>query len=232
MSTAAQEAAEPKLISVPLHRALLAEVIGAYALVFTGTGAMVVDSVTEGVIGHAGIAITFGLIVMAMIYAIGDISGAHMNPAVTFGFWVARRFPLARLPGYVVAQILGATLASATLWMMFPGQEQYGATIPRDTWQQSLVLEIILTLMLMFLILSVAIGAKETGILAGIAIGGYIALAAMFAGPISGASMNPARSFGPAIVGGTWPSFWIYVVGPVIGAGLSVPIWLATSVRR
>lgn len=216
----------------PLPRALLAEVIGTYALMFTGTGAMVVDSVKDGIIGHVGIAITFGLIVMAMIYAIGDISGAHMNPAVTFGFWVARRFPLRRVPGYVLAQLLGAVLASGTLWILFPGQATYGATLPSGAWQQSLVLEILLTLMLMFLVLSVAVGAKETGILAGIAIGGYITLASIFGGPISGCSMNPARSFGPALFSGTWDSFWIYVVGPLIGAGLSVPIWLATSIRR
>lgn len=216
----------------PLSKALFAELIGTFALVFSGTGAIVVNDVTGGAIGHAGIAITFGLIVMAMIYAIGDVSGAHMNPAVTLGFWVAKRFPKERIPGYILAQAIGAAAASFCLWILFPEDTQYGATVPRGSFQQSLVLEIIISAMLMYVILSVAVGAKETGILAGIAIGGYIALAAMFAGPICGASMNPARSFGPAIFAHSWSSLWIYGLGPVVGTALAVPIWLASSVKR
>jgi MIP family channel proteins len=211
---------------------MLAETIGTFALVFFGTGAIVINDLTDGVITHLGIALTFGLIVMSMIYAVGDISGAHMNPAVTVGFWVAKRFPLKRIPGYILAQLTGASLASAALWILFPGHANYGATIPSGSWHQALLLEFILSLMLMFVILSVAVGAKETGILAGIAIGGYIALAALVMGPICGASMNPARSFGPALYAEMWSPFWIYVAGPIAGAALSVPIWLATSVKR
>jgi aquaporin NIP len=202
---------------------LFAEGFGTFALVFAGTGAIVINQVSDGAITHPGIAITFGLIVLAMIYALGDISGAHFNPAVTTAFAAAGRFPWREVPGYIAAQICGAFLASLTLRVLFPANPFLGATLPAGTAQQSLILELILTLFLMVVILHVSTGAKEKGITAGIAIGAVIALEAMFAGPICGASMNPARSIAPAIVSGHFEHLWIYVLGPVVGALIAVP---------
>ena len=207
---------------------LAAEFFGTFCLVFAGCGAVAVDQVTEGVIGHTGIALTWGLIVTAMIYAVGDISGAHINPAVTLGFWLAKKFPGAKVVPYIVAQCIGAFAAAGLLRVLFPGSETLGATLPHDSggvWQ-SFVLEIVLTLILMFVILCVAFGSKERGLMAGIAIGATVGLEAMFAGPISGASMNPARSLGPAVVSGRGvESLWVYLVATPIGAALAVPLW-------
>lgn len=207
-----------------LTRRLVAEVFGTYALVFAGTGAIVINEVTRGAITHPGIALTFGLIVLAMIYALGDVSGAHFNPAVTAAFAAAGRFPWREVPAYVGAQLAGALLASGTLRALFPENALLGATLPRGTPMQSLVLEMILTLFLMVVILRVSTGAKEKGITAGIAIGAVIALEAMFAGPICGASMNPARSLSPALVSGHLEHLWVYWAGPVLGALLAVPL--------
>ena len=173
-----------------------AELFVTFALVFAGTGAVIIDSVTGGAVGHAGIAITFGLVVMAMIYAVGDVSGAHLNPAVTAGFWMAGRLPGRRVFPYIVSQLCGGILASAVLRMMFSNRAYLGATLPAGSALQSFVLEAVLTGLLMFVILSVSTGTREMGMIAGIAVGGVIAMEAMFAGPISGASMNPARSLG------------------------------------
>ena len=200
-----------------------AEAIGTFALVFTGTGAIVVNDVSNGVITHAGIAITFGLIVMAMIYAIGDVSGAHINPAVTIAFWVAKRFDGKEVVPFILSQLVGAFAASGLLRAMFLEQDNLGATLPAGPWLQSFLFEIVLTFILMFVVLNVSTGAKEKGIMAGVAIGGVVALKAMFAGPICGASMNPARSIAPAVVSGQLTHFWIYLVAPVIGALLAVP---------
>ena len=200
-----------------------AEAIGTFALVFTGTGAIVVNDVSNGVITHAGIAITFGLIVMAMIYAIGDVSGAHINPAVTIAFWVAKRFDGKEVVPFILSQLVGAFAASGLLRAMFLEQDNLGATLPAGPWLQSFLFEIVLTFILMFVVLNVSTGAKEKGIMAGVAIGGVVALEAMFAGPICGASMNPARSIAPAVVSGQLTHFWIYLVAPVIGALLAVP---------
>ena len=203
---------------------LVAECFGTFCLVFAGTGAIVIDQTTGGAVTHVGVAITFGLVVMVMIYALGDVSGAHLNPAVTIGFWISRRFRGAQVPGYLVAQLMGAFAASLLLSALFPANETLGATIPAGSAMQSLVLEAVLTLILMLVILRVSSGPKEIGIMAGIAIGGVVGLEAMFAGPISGASMNPARSIAPAIVAGSASFLWIYIVGPLAGAAAAVGV--------
>jgi len=205
-------------------RKLLSEFIGTFALVFAGTGAIVINHVSGGAITHPGIALTFGLIVLAMIYTFGDVSGAHFNPAVTTSFAVAGRFPWRDVPGFIFAQLGGAFAASALLHLLFPADKFLGATLPAGPAMQSFVLEIVLTFLLMLVILNVSTGAKEKGITAGIAIGAVIALEAMFAGPICGASMNPARSLAPAVVGGNLQSLWVYLAGPLLGALLATPL--------
>lgn len=197
--------------------------MGTFCLVFAGTGAIVIDTVSGGAITHVGVAITFGLIVLAMIYAVGDISGAHLNPAVTIAFTAARRFEARRVLPYIISQSAGAFAASALLRFLFPGHPTLGATFPVGTEAQSFVLETVLTAMLMFVILSVSTGAKEKGITAGIAVGAVIALEAMFAGPICGASMNPIRSLAPALVSGHLEHLWVYLLAPVVGALIAVP---------
>ncbi len=208
---------------------LLSELLGTFTLVFAGTGAIVINDVSGGVIGHAGIALTFGLVVMAMIYTFGEVSGAHLNPAVTLGFAVAGRFAWKDVPGYVLAQIIGAVAASGVLHWLFPEHEKLGATLPAGSAMQSVVLELILTAILMLVILRISTGAKEKGITAGIAIGGVITLEAMFAGPICGASMNPVRSLAPALVSGHLEHLWIYLAAPTLGALLAVPLAKMTN---
>lgn len=203
---------------------ITAEFFGTFALVFAGTGAVVINAASGGVVTHIGIALTFGLMVLAMIYSVGDISGAHLNPAVTIGFFVARRFPGRAVIPYVTSQLLGAASASLLLHFLFPRDRTLGMTLPAGDVTQSFVLEVVLTFILMWVILSVSTGAKEKGITAGIAVGSVIALEGMFAGPISGASMNPARSFGPAVVLLHFESLWIYFAATVIGAVLAVPL--------
>jgi len=201
---------------------LIAEFLGTFALVFAGTGAIVIDNVSGGSVTHLGIALTFGLIVLAMIYTLGDISGAHINPAVTIGFWAARRFDARSVLPYLASQCAGALVASITLRLLFPTDLMLGATIPAGSSIQSFILELILTAVLMFVILGVSTGAREKGITAGIAIGSVIALEAMFAGPICGASMNPARSLGPAVVSLHLQSLWTYLLAPTVGAVVGV----------
>ncbi len=201
---------------------LFAEFLGTFALVFAGTGAIVINDAT-GAITHPGIALTFGLIVMTMIYCFGDVSGAHLNPAVTTAFAAARRMHWSEVPGYIGAQVLGALTASGLLSFLFPTNAKLGATLPFGLPMQSFILEVVLTFLLMLVILSVSTGAKEKGITAGIAIGGVIALEAMFAGPICGASMNPARSLAPAIISGHIEHLWLYIAAPVLGALLAIP---------
>lgn len=203
-------------------RACAAEALGTFALVFAGTGAIVVNDVSNGTVTHVGVALTFGLIVLAMIYSLGDVSGAHLNPAVTAAFVAARRFPLRTLPLYVLSQCAGAIVASLVLRALFADHATLGATLPAGPETQSFVMEFILTFLLMFVILSVSTGAKEKGVTAGIAIGAVIALEALFAGPICGASMNPARSLAPAVVSGKLDSLWLYLIAPTAGALLSV----------
>ena len=197
---------------------LAAECIGTFALVFAGTGAIVINDVSGGTITHLGVALTFGLVVLAMIYTFGDISGAHLNPAVTLGFYVSGRMDGREVMPYLGAQIVGALLASGVMKLLFPEHPTLGATLPAGSALQSFVLEFILTAVLMLVILSVSTGAKEKGITAGIAIGSVIALEALFAGPICGASMNPARSLAPAIWAGRLQEVWIYLVAPTLGA--------------
>jgi aquaporin Z len=201
---------------------LVAEAIGTFALVFAGTGAIVINDVSRGAITHVGIGLTFGLIVMSMIYALGDVSGAHINPAVTFAFWVSGRFAGKSVLPYVACQLIGAFLASGLMRLLFWEHSTLGATLPQGPWWQSFVLEIILMFLLMFVILNVSTGAKEKGIMAGAAIGGAVALEALFAGPICGASMNPARSLAPAVVSGEVQHIWIYILAPVTGAILAI----------
>ncbi len=202
----------------------LAELLGTFALVFAGTGAIVINDISGGTIGHMGIAATFGLVVMAMIQTFGDVSGAQFNPAVSLAFAVSGKLTWTRLPGYVVAQCVGALLASGLLRYLFPTHELLGSTLPSGTASQSFVLEVVLTAMLMLTILSVSTGAKEKGITAGIAIGAVVGLEAMFAGPICGASMNPVRSLAPALVSGHLEHLWLYLLAPVVGALMAVPL--------
>ena len=201
---------------------LAAEFIGTFSLVFAGTGAIVVNETSNGAVTHVGVALTFGLVVLAMIYTVGDISGAHLNPAVSLGFFAARRFQLREVIPYIVSQCAGAFAASGILRLLFPRDATLGATLPAGSATQSFVLELILTAILMFVILSVSTGAAEKGITAGIAVGSVIGLEAMFAGPICGASMNPARSLAPAVVSQHLSSLWIYLVAPTTGALLAV----------
>jgi len=195
----------------------LLELFGTFSLVFCGPGAIIMNDASGGIITHVGIAITFGLIIMAMIYAIGEQSGAHINPAVTIAFWAAGTFPKKEVLPYIIAQISGAILASATLYYLFPMHLTQGATIPLNSSSQAFVLEVILSFILMFVIIKVSTGSKETGKMAGIAIGGVVGLEAMFAGPITGASMNPARSIGPALFSGDLQYLWLYILAPIIG---------------
>jgi aquaporin Z len=202
---------------------LCAEMLGTFGLVFAGTGAIIINQASTGAITHVGIALTFGLIILAMIYTFGDISGAHFNPAVTVGFWVARRLPGREVGPYVASQCIGALSASAILRLLFPESKLLGATMPAGPDLQSFVLETLLTFFLMLTILNVSTGAKEKGITAGIAVGAVIGLEAMFAGPISGASMNPARSLAPALVSAHLEHLWLYMVAPILGACLAMP---------
>ncbi|HXS36992.1 MAG TPA: MIP family channel protein [Flavipsychrobacter sp.] len=203
----------------------LAEFLGTYALVFAGTGAIIIDQETNGSVTHVGVAITFGLIVMSMIYTFGNISGAHLNPAVSIAFAVAKRFDIQQLLPYIVSQIAGALFASITLRLLFPNNHLLGTTLPAGSAMQSFVLEFILTFFLMLVIINVASGSKEQGMFAGLAIGAVVGLEAMFAGPICGASMNPARSIGPAIISWQIQYLWVYIVAPIAGAVAAVPIF-------
>lgn len=209
--------------TLTLLRSCVAEGIGTFALVFAGTGAIIVNEISRGTITHVGIALTFGLIVMAMIYALGDVSGAHINPAVTLAFCAAGRLDRSKLLPYWISQFAGAFVASGVLRLLFLTAPGLGATLPSGSWWQSFLLEVLLTFLLMFVILNVSTGGKEKGIMAGAAIGSVVALEALFAGPISGASMNPARSLAPAVVGGQLQAAWIYLVAPSLGAVLAIP---------
>jgi aquaporin NIP len=201
-------------------RALVAEAIGTFALVFAGCGAIMVDHKT-GQLGHIGVAITFGLVILFGIYAVGHISGAHFNPSVTFAFAVSRRFPWGRALSYWAAQLVGALVAAAVLRGSLGDIADVGATLPSGSQGQSFLWELIMTFFLMFVIMAVATDTRAVGEAAAIAVGGTVGLDAMFGGPISGASMNPARSIGPALVSGNVHALWLYIVAPICGASLA-----------
>jgi aquaporin Z len=205
-------------------RKYIAEFLGTFALVFCGTGAIIINEEVSGSITQVGIAITFGLIVMSMIYAMGDISGAHFNPAVSIAFILSGRLPFKNLLPFIVSQVTGAIAASTVLRFLFPQNQLLGATMPRGSQSQSFVLEFILTFFLMLTIIHVATGSKERGVTAALAIGSVVGLEAMFAGPICGASMNPARSLAPAIISHHMEHLWIYFAGPIMGASAAAPI--------
>jgi aquaporin NIP len=203
----------------------VAEAIGTFALVFCGTGAIIINQESNGTVTHIGIAITFGFIVMSMIYALGAISGAHLNPAVSIAFTIAKRFPARELVPYIISQSAGGILASLVLKLLFPYNAQLGTTMPAGAPLQSFVLELLLTFFLMLVVINVATGSKEQGMFAGLAIGSVVLLEAMFAGPVSGASMNPARSLAPALVSGHTQHLWIYLTATPAGAAFAVPVW-------
>ena len=212
----------------PAWRRALVEAFGTAGLVFAGAGAIIVNDVSGGSIGHLGIALTFGMIVAVMIYSTGHISGAHINPAVTLGFALTRHFPWREVPVYWGAQLAGAAAASGAHRLLFGRVGNMGATLPSGSEAQSLGMEVALTFILMFVIMAVATDVRAVGQAAALAIGMTVALEATFGGPISGASMNPARSFGPALGGWVWSSHWLYWAGPMVGAagGALVYGWL------
>jgi MIP family channel proteins len=203
-----------------LHRAA-AEALGVFALVFAGCGAIVTEAEHPGSLGVVGIALVFGLIVMAMVYATGHLSGAHLNPAVTLAFALTRHFPRAEAGAYLLAQAIGALAAAALLAAVWPGQPAaLGATVPSVGAGRAFVYEVVLTAFLMFVIVAVATDTRAVGAAAAIAIGGTVGLDALFGGPVTGASMNPARSLGPALVSGEFSDLWIYLLAPPLGAAL------------
>lgn len=204
-----------------LYKKLSSEAFGTFWLVMAGTGAIVVNDLT-GALTHFGVACTFGLVVFIMISALGDISGAHFNPAVTIGFYLAKRLPGKAVVPYIASQVAGAILASVVVHSLFPSHVSLGMTSPAGSYGQTWILEAILTMGLMFVILAVSTGASEKGSTAALAIGGTVALAALFAGPVSGASMNPARSLAPALVSGHVQALWLYLTAPVFGAAVAV----------
>src|SRR6476659_750370 len=211
-------------IERPLARLLAAEFVGTFALVFAGCGAIMVDAKT-GALGHVGVAISFGLVIMVMIYALGHISGAHFNPAVTLGSAVTRRFPATRVPAYWAAQLTGALAAALVLRASLGDVAHVGATLPAGSDGQAFLWESVLTFFLMFVIMAVAKDARAVGEAAAIAIGGTVGLDAMFGGPVSGASMNPARSIGPAFVSGDLHALWLYIVAPLVGASIGALLY-------
>jgi aquaporin NIP len=211
-------------LNLPLARALVAEALGTFALVFAGAGAVMVDAQTHQ-LGHVGVSLVFGLVIMAMIYAVGHVSGAHFNGAVTLAFALSRHFPWRRATAYWAAQLTGAIAAAAVLRASLGNIAHCGATLPSGSELQSFFWELVLTAILMFVIMAVATDTRAVGEAAAIAIGGTIGLDALVGGPISGASMNPMRSMGPAFVSGDLHALWLYIVAPVVGASLGALLY-------
>lgn len=213
-----------EILKPPLVQRALAEFLGTFALVTAGCGAIVVDAQT-GALGHLGVALTFGLVIMVMVAATGHVSGAHLNPAVTLAFAVVRHFRAREIPVYLLAQLLGASAGAGVLLLLFGNQAALGATVPQGPTLQSLGLETLLSAALMFSITAVATDTRAVGETAAIVIGATVAVGALWGGPISGASMNPARSFGPALLSGTWDHQWIYWLAPIVGAILGAALY-------
>ncbi len=201
----------------------LSEALGTFVLVLFGCGAIVVNDSYQNILGHSGIALSFGLVVMILIYSIGNISGAHLNPAVTVGFWLAGRLRASWVLPYMSAQCFGAISAALLLRFLFPDHTTLGATLPSVDLLRCFILEALFTFLLMFVILNVSTGHMEKGIMAGVAVGATIALEALVGGPMTGASMNPARSLGPALISGQWQHLWIYLTAPIVGALCAQP---------
>ncbi len=212
------------------HACAIAEAIGTFILVFAGTGAVMVNKISDGAITHLGISFVFGAVVAALIYGLGHISGAHFNPAVTLAFWASGFFPKSKVLPYILAQCWGAIAASFILLITLGKVANLGATLPlKDNWFQSFILEIVLTFILMLVILGSGLDRRAHIGFAGIAIGLTVGLEAAFMGPITGASMNPARSLGPALVGGIWQHHWLYWIAPILGAQLAVLVYRELS---
>jgi MIP family channel proteins len=208
------------------RREVLGEAIGTFILVFAGTGAVMVNNISQGAITHLGISFVFGAVVAALIYSLGHISGAHFNPAVTLAFWTSGFFPKKRVLPYIFAQLVGSILASSLLRISLGNVANLGATLPLNgNWWQSLILEIVLTFILMFVIFGSGLDRRAHIGFAGLAIGLTVAMEAAFMGPITGASMNPARSFGPALVAGIWQDHWVYWVAPILGSQFAVIVY-------
>jgi len=203
-----------------LARALLAEAIGVFCLVFCGCGAIMVETKFGG-LGSVGIAFAFGLAIMTMVYAVGHVSGAHLNPAVSLAFGLSRHFPMPRVGAYWIAQCLGAIAAAAVLRSSLGNVADVGATVPSGSNAQAVLWEVVLTFFLMFVIMAVATDVRAVGEAAAIAIGGAVALGSLAGGAVSGASMNPARSLGPALISGSFGSLWVYLLAPPLGALLA-----------
>lgn len=201
----------------------IAEAIGTFALVFAGCGAVIVAEVYPGTLGHVGVSLVFGFVVMVMIYAVGNISGAHFNPAVTLGFFFAKRLKASVIAPYIGSQLVGGILAALFLRLLFPEHATLGSTLPAVDLPRAFAIELVLTFLLMFVILNVSTGHMEKGIMAGVAIGGTVAMDALLGGPLTGASMNPARSIAPAIVSGNFAELWLYIAAPIAGALLASP---------
>ncbi|KAG2689310.1 hypothetical protein I3843_09G131900 [Carya illinoinensis] len=218
-SSSASKSNNEVCFCIPFLQKLIAEVMGTYFLIFAGCAAVVVNLNNEKVVTLPGISLVWGLAVMVLVYSVGHISGAHFNPSVTIAFATCKRFPWKQVPPYIIAQVLGSTLAIGSLRLIFSGEEnRFPGTIPAGSDMQSLVLEFIITFYLMFIISGVATDNRAIGELAGLAVGSTVLLNVLFAGPISGASMNPARSLGPAIVHRQFKGIWVYMVGPILGA--------------
>lgn len=208
-----------------LWKQVLAEFVGTYFLVFFGTGAVIVGSLFPNTIGHLGISVAFGLVVLCMIYAVGSISGAHLNPAVSIAFLASGRMKIKPCIAFIGIQIIAAIVASYSLLILYPETTTMGETLPAGTVGQTFLMEFILSFFLMFVIINVATGSKEQGIIAGIAIGFAVLICALVGGPTSGASMNPARSIGPALVSGELQHIWVYIVSPIVGMLGSIVVW-------
>ena len=206
-------------------RKYLAEFIGTFMLIFFGTGAVIIDQQYGGAVSHVGVSLVFGAVVSCIIFAFGDVSGAHVNPAVTIAFWIARRFEVKEIAPYILSQVAGGIAASATLHFLFRDSKLLGGTIPAGSDMQSFVLEFLLTFFLMLLIMQVSTGSKEKGMFAALAVGAMVGLEALFAGPVCGASMNPIRSLAPAVVSGYYEHLWIYLTATFAGAAGAVGVW-------